>query len=275
MRPTLTTLEPRDCPAVDLGGGALQFAGGVRVQPFADWSGSLNTLDVGGLLYVAPGIGGGPRVAVLHADGSRDRPDFFAADPSSREGVVFVAADPPPAPEVPTAPAAPADWLPRITDGDTSDSSTWTIYLDFERPFAADEVSRATAAFWRVYQPLGNVAVTTVRPDDYPGHYGTVVIGAPLSFDPRHPAGVAPARWDEAPSDPYQSRVVYVNDFPWQPENVGILAAHEAGHALGLDHNSTPHTVMSFGDLAPDESFTPDDLVAARMGAARALGGRA
>lgn len=275
MRLSLLQLESRDAPAADLGGGVLRLSVGHEVQPFADWHGPLNSEASGtGLVYVGPRDGGGPRVAVFNADGSRAQPDFFAADPGSRAGVVFVSMADGRAEKSPTVADVPPFVAPDLTYGNAADPNTWRVYVDFQNPASTEWVKNVLGEMWRVMQPLGNVALVTRRPADYPGNYGTIVIGADLSFVGDQGATVA--RWDE-PHSNWDSGGVYVDcrdilpGFPVDPVEVGQIAAHEAGHAMGLAHDTAPGSVMRFGHVEPGQTYTPQDLLTARAAAARAV----
>jgi hypothetical protein len=250
VTPGLLTLEPRDCPAVDAGAGNVFVAQGVVRHCFEDaWSGPLNVYDPGGdRVYVGAGEGGGPRVQVYGRDGALLR-DFFAGDPGSRAGVYFVPADPPP-PEQVTA--------PRLTYGDPA--SEYTVFVDAEERLDPRWLEDAHA----LLGPAG-VALTTVRPDRPAGTYGTVVLGAPLSFV-ASAGGLTPwvGYW-LARSSPYEERPVYVS--PAAGGNTGVALAHEVGHALGLAHVADPSNVM-YPAAGPGRRFDPGQLDALRAAAA-------
>lgn len=285
VRPTLLELAPRTLPSVyDLGGGVLHFAAGRELQPFSDYTGLLDTLTrADGTTVVVPSPfeterPGGPRVAEFDAAGNRTKPDYWAGSPDSRAGVLLVdtTGTATHAPLPPPPPVAPDTGVPALTYGDVANPSVWRVVLLYERPPSADWVRATTAAFWKLVEPLGNVAVTTVRPGDYPGNYGVVTVGADLSFT--GDAGDTVARWDEPHSNWFDggvyvdTRLDELGGRPQQPAVEAVVMAHEFGHALGLKHSAaSPDNVMTFGAVSPDETFTPADVRAARAGAARAV----
>lgn len=280
MRLSLQELEPREAPAVDLGGGVLRLSTGHEYQVFPDYAGALVWLtDANGVTTVAPSPNetnrpGGPRVATLDGHGNRTQPDYFAGPPDSRCGVALVDTGGT-VTQAPTVHDAPATFgVPDLTYGNPADPANWTIYLDFENPSSSDWTKRTADEAWRIMQPLGNVALVTRRPADFPGNYGVVTIGANLSFTGDQ--GDTVARWDE-PHSNWDSGGVYVDcrdilpGFPVDPVEVGQIAAHEVGHALGLGHDATPGSVMQFGHSAPGMMYTAADAATARANAAKAV----
>lgn len=251
-------LEPRESPAVDVGGGEVWLSGRA-VRVFEDWNGPLSVYDGGGRTWVGAGPGGGPRVAVLDAaTGDRDRPDYWAGDPASRAGVVFVAPDRPDPVYVPGVPALAA-----------GDPAGFPLFLDFEGNSAEAWVREAFAAAARLLAPAG-LHLTTARPDAPAGTYGTAVVGAPLAFHGGPVAGLAPSdRWDYPPSDPYRPRSVFVSPLAAAARAAGVAAAHEVGHAFGLAHRDG-RTVMSAALAGPEADWHPDDLTLLRSGVAAA-----
>lgn len=252
MRLDLLQLEGRCTPAGQLWYGGEFWAGTRAVTPFADWGGELVSLDAGHLRYVAPGPGGGPRVAVFDLDtGERDRPDTFAGDPASRAGVVFVGTDPPAPVFVPG--------VPHLTAGNPTG---YRVYIDFEGHDGEDWVRTAFAEAARLLVPTG-LFLTTMRPDTPAGDYGTVIVGAPLTFDGSTTVGLAPGeRWDNPPADRFEPRAVYVA--PHLPARLaGAVVAHEVGHSFGLTHRADPGNVMQ-PVAGLDPWWHPDDLTALR-----------
>jgi hypothetical protein len=221
-------LEPREAPAVDLGAGNVWIGPNVVRHAFEDaWAGPLNLYETAEKVYVGAGNGGGPRVQVYDR-GGRLLENFFAGDPGSRAGVYFVPTDPPPTPAPVLVP------VPAITLGDLTDPEAFLIYVDWERPPDAEYVRQGMGTLTAAL-PVPGLIFTTVRPSLAPHGYGTIVVGADLSYDDRGPAGLAYARWDDG--QPYGvSEAVYASYAHTRREIVGDLIAHEIAHGFGWQH---------------------------------------
>lgn len=245
-------LEGRETPATDVGLGELYF-GGHYVRPFEDWRGPLTFLQTDDEVWVGAGPGGGPRVAVFDLNtGERTRPDFFAGDPSGRYGVVFVEPEVKPVHiyvpvvervEVPVRveveiPVPISIQIPELTLGDTSHPDPFTVYVDWERPPSVAWVENGMAKL-ATNLPIPGLVFTTVRPNDWPGLYGTAVVTDNLDYADEQfgesVAGLGFADWTDRPNYGLNEFVQAGYEHS-TPELIGDLLAHEISHGLGWKH---------------------------------------
>jgi hypothetical protein len=250
VAPGLPQLEPRCVPTLWYGGEV--WVGTRAVHVFEDWYGPVDALRVGEAVYVGAGPGGGPRVAVLDArTGERIAPDYFAGSPTDRSGVVFVQArtdrhepterlvyvDRPVEVRVEVPVEVPAP-IPEITVGDTDHPNPFTIYVDWDRPPSLDWVTKGMARL-AANLPVPGLAFTTVRPDDWPGLYGTAVVSDHLNYaDAQYGAsvgGLAFADWTDRPNYGV-NEFVQVGYEHSTAELFGDLLAHEISHGFGWLH---------------------------------------
>lgn len=273
-------LEPREAPAAhDLGAGHIYLAPYVVRHAFEDvWAGPLNIYETEERIYVGAGDGGGPRVQVYNHRGDL-LDDFFAGDPTSRAGVYFVPTDPPSAPvlppvdpggdldhpdppvvyvEVPVEVSRPVE---EITLGDVDHPDPFVVYVDWEHP-PSPEYVRAGMNRLVANLPLPGLVFTTVRPNLWPGLYGTLVMGADLSYATEaagaEPGGLAFGRWSDAVVRYGESEAVYASYKFTTQEIVGDLMAHEIAHGFGWEHGSD-------GDFRNDLEFIAQGVELARM----------
>lgn len=228
----LEQLEQRDCPAVAIGDGVIGF-GKYQVRPFEDWRGGLNFTETNGKVWVGPQPGGGPRVAVFDVGtGGRDRGDWFAGPPEDRSGIIPIPAE--------TTTVVINEPTPQITIG----SGGFVVYVDFNRPISSDFVRGAMnkAATTLAGLPI-QLTLTTVRPSTYPGNYGTVNVGDDTYWYGGAGGYSQLGEWTRY-ADPWQERAVYVKNSD-DATIVGRIIAHEAGHALGIEHNTDRNSVMA------------------------------
>lgn len=237
-----------------------------------------------GLLRVAPDVGGGPVIKTFTPDGVERHELLMVVGElaNDRRGIRPVPIPVPvervvPGPTVyvdrpvpgPTVyvdrPAAP----PVVELGRVTDPSHFLVYLQFEPtptfPLSSQEMADVAAAYWELVEVLGNVAVTTVRPNTYPAGYGRVLLGPRLDFTrdtypPVGVAGISPVSWTYRP-DRWDDKPCWLD-----PTKIGRDAAsrakmmrHESWHGFGL---TEAELTLGEGD--------PRNVAKARAGAAAA-----
>lgn len=234
------TPTPRGQPMItDLTAGWISLDG-VRLQPFPGWPGGFRFAETPTRAYVGAGEGGGARYCVYERASRRKLKDEFAdGDTVSRGGVHFVVAETDP-----------------ITRG-----TGFPLYLLFERPYPgtwlADVVERVAVLFAGC-----GVQVTTERPDRAPGDYGTVVVGARLSW--AGVVGTAPVDRFGIAADVYTyPQQVYTTAF-LNYQQTAVSIAHEGGHGFGRPHVKDAGNVMNETPF-PGATLSDADRAAIRV----------
>lgn len=228
-------------------------------------------------LYLMAGGYGGPRMRVFEPSG-RQVADSFVADPDARGSwvpvpvrvdvtvekiVEKVVEKPVPGPTVyvdrPVPTPTPTPTLPPVLNlGQVTNPGHFLIYLQFEIPadatvpLSADEMRAAVLAYWDFVKVLGNVAVTTVRPNCYPAGYGRILYGPRLDFTrdtspPSGVAGIAPVSWTYRP-DRWDDKPAWIDHHRTGTTAIAraMMMRHESWHGLGLSESQ-----LAFGEDYP------------------------
>jgi hypothetical protein len=147
-----------------------------------------------------------------------------------------------------------------------------TVFLDRNGEVAADGVRRTLPPFggtdevWnhvvacirKRYAPF-DLALVTAQPDA--GPYIHAVVGGLASqrgYDDKTTAGIGPMNGDVIPDATVYVFSQVVGE--GKPEQLCRAAAHEIGHALGLDHERQCGDVMSYCDLRSAGTFMDVDV---------------
>jgi hypothetical protein len=148
-------------------------------------------------------------------------------------------------------PAVAVVHLPVLTTG-----AGFLVRMAFE--------GRRSASYWRtVFNTAAALLVpagfrmTTERPQFPVAKYGQVIFDAP--YLPELFEGFFPGpRWDSPIGAVHEARCVYIMP-QGNPELAGLYAAHEVGHAFGLQHRDDK-TVMAERNRIRPFRWHPDDL---------------
>lgn len=257
MRFEPLTLEPRTAPAAfDRGAGVVHVRTGWEVPAFEDWHGGLNVFDAGRTVLVAPTAGGGPRVREFDVKTGAVLKDYFAGDPESRSGVVFVGAGTPVVPE-------PA--RPHVAAGV---EGGLFVFVDEEREVSIEDTAATVNALPGLFPGIP-LRFGTDRPDAPAGSYATVVLGAPLDWFAPGTLGLAVGSVSAILPTQGGPQAVYVANQTLTPAFTAIVAAHELGHLFGLPHRNL--TIMAGGGEPLYPFFAPDQLTTIEANVAAAL----
>lgn len=149
-------------------------------------------------------------------------------------------------------PVHPA-WVynPALAPGRETVGTGYVVYEEGASKVVVDATARYYAGLWDV------VEFTNVRPDLPTDKFLTVHFGVPHDFFVAQgfpgAVGLSGVGIVTRPGGPDENWVQYPGDVPLSASLAARTAAHEVGHAFGLEHNAVWGSLM-YGSLSGDNS---------------------
>lgn len=143
--------------------------------------------------------------------------------------------------------------VPARTFGPADDPAYFLLFLNLhEAGLTPDECDGFAWDLWMLVGTLGGAALTTRRPDLYPGAYGEVRYQRSLAFcdsefPPNGVGGMSQAVWRNDPRDRWDRSCVFISHERTAPDRQARarIARHELMHAVaGWQHAPPPENNM-------------------------------